>query len=409
MADNKSKINLRPNNSNSRPNNNAGHNSGTPRKLNPNSRPSNPNNRPNNNGGHNGGSQGKPFNSNQNPRPNNPNSRPNNNGSQNGSSPRKPFNPNPNPRPNNPNSRPNNSGGHNGGSQGKSFNPNQNPRPNNPNNRPNNSGGHNEGLQRNPLNSNQSNQFGNLQKKINTNIVSNEQDDNGKVYKKKNGNLKASTSYSLGGTTYKTNGKGEIERWKGKYNKLYPDNKRDNEAQLESGGEDRLSEDNGGHLKACMFGGTSGIENLVPMRETVNKGDYKKGEDEIKKAINNGCEVKDSGEILREDSDSSRPTKIKRNYEWEDKDKKKHNRECIYDNVKGSKDLLKTVKDVIDKDDYKNLSTEIKEAEKDGQEISITSVIKKSEDNQLQSVDIGIRNETEGEKTYRTFSAKQDD
>lgn len=44
--------------------------------------------------------------------------------------------------------------------------------------------------------------------------------------------------------------------------------------QKESGGEERREDDDGGHIIARILSGSEGEENLVPMRRTINRGDY---------------------------------------------------------------------------------------------------------------------------------------
>lgn len=61
--------------------------------------------------------------------------------------------------------------------------------------------------------------------------------------------------------------------------------------QKESGGEERQEDDDGGHIIARILGGAEGEENLVPMRRTINRGDYKKMENEIAKALQEGKKV----------------------------------------------------------------------------------------------------------------------
>ena len=53
----------------------------------------------------------------------------------------------------------------------------------------------------------------------------------------------------------------------------------------ESGGEKRIEGDEGGHLVARIQNGSPGSENIVPMRDTINRGDYKKSENEITESI----------------------------------------------------------------------------------------------------------------------------
>lgn len=125
-----------------------------------------------------------------------------------------------------------------------------------------------------------------------------ETDDNGDIYKK-NGELMPNTTYEKNGVTYTTDDKGRISMWKGEP-KYDPENERDEGAQTESGGEDRQEGDDGGHLMARILGGSSGNENIVPMRDTVNRGDYKKSENEIAEAKKQGKDVQDSGNVIYE-------------------------------------------------------------------------------------------------------------
>ena len=226
-----------------------------------------------------------------------------------------------------------------------------------------------------------------------------ETDDNGNIYKT-NGELNPNTEYTVNGITYKTDAQGRIVSWEGKpgYN---PEAERDGEAQTEAGGEDRQDGDDGGHLVARVLDGSSGNENIVPMRDTVNRGDYKKAKNEIAKAKQEGKDVQDRGNIIYE-GDSSRPSKIERTYTIDGE-----KRELKVDNVEGSQDLLEDVKDDISEDDYENLEERIEDMEADGSEVSVTSVYKKydSEGN-LVSVTVGLRDETNGTKTYITYDAK---
>ena len=118
-----------------------------------------------------------------------------------------------------------------------------------------------------------------------------ETDDNGDIYKK-NGELMPNTTYEKNGVTYTTDDKGRISTWEGEP-KYDPENERDEGAQTESGGEDRQEGDDGGHLMARILGGSSGNENIVPMRDTVNRGDYKKSENEIAEAKKQGKDVQE--------------------------------------------------------------------------------------------------------------------
>lgn len=226
-----------------------------------------------------------------------------------------------------------------------------------------------------------------------------ETDDNGNIYKT-NGELNPDTEYTVNGITYKTDSHGRIVSWEGEpgYN---PEAERDGEAQTDAGGEDRKEGDDGGHLVARVLDGSPGNENIVPMRDTVNRGDYKKSENEIAKAKQEGKDVQDSGHLIYK-GDSSRPSKIERTYTIDGE-----KRELKVDNVEGSQDLLEDVKGDISEDDYDNLEERIKDMEEDGSEVSVTSVYKKYDaDGNLESVTVGLRDETNGTKTYIKYDAK---
>lgn len=224
-----------------------------------------------------------------------------------------------------------------------------------------------------------------------------ETDDNGNIFKK-NGELLPNTTYVKNGIVYTADDKGRISTWNGKP-QYDPENERDGDAQTEAGGEDRQEGDDGGHLEARILGGSSGNENIVPMRKTVNRGDYKKSENEIADAKKQGKDVEDSGKITYED-DSTRPSKIERVYAIEGEKSV-----LKVDNVEGSKDLLEDLEGNISKEDMESLKTEIADMEEEGDNVSVTSVLKKyDKDGNLISVRVGIRNETTGEKTYRTFN-----
>ena len=105
---------------------------------------------------------------------------------------------------------------------------------------------------------------------------------------------------------------------------------------------------------------------------------------------------------MKNEGDSSRPVKIERTYSIDGE-----KRELKVDNVEGSQDLLDDVKNDISEEDYENLEERINDMEEDGSTVSVTSVYKKydSEGN-LESVIVGVRDETNGTKTYITFDAK---
>ena len=90
-----------------------------------------------------------------------------------------------------------------------------------------------------------------------------ETDDNGNVYKV-NGKLLENTTYEINAISYTTDEFGRIISWDCK-STYEPENERDNNAQIESGGEDRQEGDDGGHLVARILGGPSGGEKNLKM------------------------------------------------------------------------------------------------------------------------------------------------
>lgn len=223
-------------------------------------------------------------------------------------------------------------------------------------------------------------------------------DDNGNVYKDENGELLPNTTYEVNGTRYTTDELGRITRAEG-YLKDTPDNERDNSAQSDAGGKDRKPGDDGGHLRARMNGGSSGNENLVAMRDTINRGDYKRSENEENQMLKDGKQVYETIDVTYDDN-SSRPSKIEKTYTDGEKTVK-----LTVDNVEGSTDLLEKLDGEISDQDLSNLTNEIEDMRADGNEVSVTSVRKEYDgDGNLKSVTACVTNETTGEKDYTTYA-----
>ncbi|MBD1382630.1 T7SS effector LXG polymorphic toxin [Metabacillus arenae] len=103
--------------------------------------------------------------------------------------------------------------------------------------------------------------------------------------------LKPNIQYSSKeGYVYKTDDKGRIVSCEGKLN--LGNAKRNNHAQRIVGREDRLPDDDGGHLIASIFKGSGNLDNLVPMNGNLNKGEWKKLENTWADALKQGDEVK---------------------------------------------------------------------------------------------------------------------
>lgn len=220
-------------------------------------------------------------------------------------------------------------------------------------------------------------------------------DDNGQIFKIDEKPL-SEMNFQRNNFEYKTDEQNRIYFWEGKpqYN---PQNERDLNAQKESGGEKRIEGDEGGHLVARIQNGSPGSENIVPMRDTINRGDYKKSENEITEALKAGKYVYDTGRVIYE-NDSPRPSNIIRKYIID-----KNTNILKMDNIKGSVDLLNDLE--VNSADKDGLLKEIDDMKQAGNEVSVTSILNRyDKDNNLVSQTVGIRNETTGKKVYRDFT-----
>ena len=96
--------------------------------------------------------------------------------------------------------------------------------------------------------------------------------------------LKPNVQYTTPeGYTYRTDELGRIVSCEGTLKKGLAE--RNEYAQRIVGREDRLPDDEGGHLIASIFKGSGDIDNLVPMNANLNKGEWKKLENSWKKAL----------------------------------------------------------------------------------------------------------------------------
>ncbi|QNU68878.1 DNA/RNA non-specific endonuclease [Ruminiclostridium herbifermentans] len=87
--------------------------------------------------------------------------------------------------------------------------------------------------------------------------------------------LKPNVTYTTNeGYSYSTDEKGRIRSVEGVLQLGLAE--RNEYAQKTVGREDRLSEDDGGHLIASIFKGSGGLDNLVAMDGNLNKGEWKK-------------------------------------------------------------------------------------------------------------------------------------
>lgn len=152
--------------------------------------------------------------------------------------------------------------------------------------------------------SNESNKFSKTDDNEKVNDTDPKTDDNGKIYMD-GGRLMPNSKYELNGNIYTTDDKGRIVRCESKP-KLTPENPRDNIAQREVGGEDRKENDQGGHIVGRDLNGDGGVGNLLAMNPRINQSDYKRMENDIKGALNDGKDVNTETEITYK-GDSDRP------------------------------------------------------------------------------------------------------
>jgi predicted ribonuclease toxin of YeeF-YezG toxin-antitoxin module len=102
--------------------------------------------------------------------------------------------------------------------------------------------------------------------------------------------LKPNVQYTTPeGYTYRTDELGRIVSCEGTLKKGLAE--RNEYAQRIVGREDRLPDDEGGHLIASIFKGSGDIDNLVPMNANLNKGEWKKLENDWAEALKDGEEV----------------------------------------------------------------------------------------------------------------------
>lgn len=132
-------------------------------------------------------------------------------------------------------------------------------------------------------------------------------DDNGTVYLK-DGELEPNINYELNGNAYTTDEQGRIKHCEAKPERS-PENPRDVNAQLQAGGEDRCPSDQGGHIVGRDLNGDGGAGNLIAMDSKINQSDYKRMENDVKAALDEGEEVTVTTDISYS-GDSKRPDTI---------------------------------------------------------------------------------------------------
>lgn len=132
-------------------------------------------------------------------------------------------------------------------------------------------------------------------------------DDNGQphMYKDEDGQWKRcpNIEYDINGYHYKTDEKGRIIESSGTLSTKDWEGKKPISAHVPG----MQKGDNRGHLIGDRFGGSNRLDNLVPMSEKLNNGEFKKLERQLKNAVDEGKEVYIKIEAEYE-GDSERPT-----------------------------------------------------------------------------------------------------
>ncbi len=142
------------------------------------------------------------------------------------------------------------------------------------------------------------------------------EDDNGNVYRIGNC-LAPNITYVVNGYSYKTDDKGRIVSASGKLRMRDKNYDREMETVRKIDGQEYREDDDRGHLIAHQFGGSDKLENLVPMNRTLNQIDYKKVEDTLASAVQDGADVRLEVKPIYE-NDSARPTEFVISYSIDD-------------------------------------------------------------------------------------------
>lgn len=127
--------------------------------------------------------------------------------------------------------------------------------------------------------------------------------------------LKANIEYTTPhGHVYRTDHKGRIKEVYAEDLSLQ-DGGRNSYAQRTVGREDRLPDDDGGHLIARAFGGSKDIDNLVPQSKYIyrpfkDNGQCYKMEQDWQKAIKVGKTIKNIKIEVKYSGNSQRPNKF---------------------------------------------------------------------------------------------------
>jgi hypothetical protein len=135
-------------------------------------------------------------------------------------------------------------------------------------------------------------------------------DDNGELYRVGN-DLKPNAEYTINGYQYFTDRKGRISRVKGILHLKEREERLPIRDSLEDIGKgDQKEGDDRGHVIGDQFDGSNGLENMIPQNAELNRGDFKKLENQLAKEVKDGKEVRVEINVVYE-GDSRRPSEIR--------------------------------------------------------------------------------------------------
>ncbi len=148
----------------------------------------------------------------------------------------------------------------------------------------------------------------NFEKNINPNFVTDFNEADKKLGINETTGLKPNIRYESNGYIYTTDEYGRIETAIAKALRL-EDGVRNNSDQVKAGGQDRRINDDGGHLIARIFGGSERLDNIVAMDRSINRGEYKKIENQLASALQDGKSASMKVKLEYE-GESQRPSKL---------------------------------------------------------------------------------------------------
>lgn len=129
--------------------------------------------------------------------------------------------------------------------------------------------------------------------------------------------LKPNENYEVNGYRYETDDHGRVSHCEGSLR--LEGGKTNLTHQRKAGGENRLEDDEGGHLIARRFDGSEKVDNIVPMNYHLNRGEYKTLETEWAKDLEQEKNVDVSIDLKYNKDGSQRPDEIRVKYIVTDK------------------------------------------------------------------------------------------